>query len=70
MTETETDLHQLKYRYKRDGYVSPIDIISAEDAARHRQAMEAAETAFGDLHYTTKVHTILRSPFALVSTEP
>ncbi len=62
---TETDLQSLKQNYERDGYVSGINIISAEAAAHHRKAMEDSEAAFGKLHYKTKVHTILRSPFEL-----
>jgi len=62
---TGIDLDSLMRDYSRDGYVSAIDILDAETAARHRAAMEAAETDFGPLHYKTKIHTILRSPFEL-----
>ena len=58
----EIDLNTIKRDYKRDGYVTGIDIIDAGDAARHREALEDAEAEFGQLHYKTKVHTILRSP--------
>lgn len=54
-------------RYARDGYLSPVDILSAEEAACHRAAMEAAEAKIGPLHYRAKVHTILRSPLALAT---
>ena len=63
----EIDLRKVRNDFERDGFVSGIDVISSEDAARHRDAMEAAETAFGNVHYETKVHTILRSPFELAT---
>lgn len=62
---TKTDLDRLMHTYRRDGYVSAIDILDEEEAARHRSAMEDAETQFGPVHYKTKIHTILRSPFEL-----
>lgn len=59
------NLEELKQNYERDGFVSGVEIISTMEAARHRKAMENAETSFGPLHYKTKVHTILRSPLEL-----
>jgi len=63
----EINFRKFRHDFERDGFVSGIDVISSEDAARHRDAMEAAETAFGNVHYKTKVHTILRSPFELAT---
>lgn len=54
-------------RYRRDGFVSPVEFLSEDEAARHRARMEAAEAAFGPLHYKSKVHTILRSPWELAT---
>ena len=45
--------------YNRDGFASPIPILSADEAAAHRAKMEAVETDHGSLHYISKVHTIL-----------
>ena len=53
--------------YMRDGFLSPVEILSADEAARHRARMEAAEATTGALHYKTKVHTILRSPLELAT---
>ena len=64
---TETDRQSLKRRYGRDGYLSGVELITIDDAARHRRAMEDAETQFGPLHYKSKVHTILRSPMELAT---
>lgn len=61
----DRNLQGLKQCYARDGFVSAVDIITTEVAARHRKAMEDAESAFGKLHYRTKAHTILRSPYEL-----
>lgn len=59
------DATLLKNWYQRDGYISGVRILDAESAAIHREALQAAETKVGKLHYRPKVHTILRSPFAL-----
>ena len=63
----DTSLHFAPERYARDGFLSPVDILSAAQAAEHRARMEAAEAEIGLLHYKTKVHTILRSPFELAT---
>lgn len=55
------------HRYYRDGFLSPVPILSAEEAAGHRRRMEVAEAEFGSLHYKVKVHTILRSPFEIAT---
>ena len=52
-------------RFASDGFVSPLDILSVEEAADHRRRMEEAEAEFGKLHYEYKVHTILSSPYEL-----
>ncbi|MGI9415950.1 MAG: phytanoyl-CoA dioxygenase family protein [Hyphomicrobiales bacterium] len=64
---TASDLESLKQSYQHDGYISGVDIVSAAEAARHREAMERAEAALGKVHYKVKMHTILRSPLELVT---
>ncbi len=64
---TRGNVPEIAERYRRDGFVAPVDILDVEEAQRHRSAMERAEAAFGPLHYRPKVHTILRSPMALAS---
>ncbi len=54
-------------RYRRDGYLSPMRIVDAAEAAGHRRRLEEAETVFGPLNYQAKVHTILRSPLELAT---
>jgi len=61
------DLAALKADYDRDGFLSGIPLLTAEEAAEHRATLESAEAKVGPLHYCTKVHTILRSPLALAT---
>ncbi len=60
-------LEELSKNYKTDGYVSGIPIISAQQAATHRQQLETAEQSRGNLHYLAKVHTLFRSPYELAT---
>jgi hypothetical protein len=62
-------LEDFRKSYERNGYVSPLRIIDPGEAAKHRAAMEDAETRIGPLHYKFKAHTFLRSPFEL-ATDP
>jgi len=59
-----TDISQ---RYNRDGYVSGVPIISVEQARQHRDSFESAEQRVGALHYKTKAHTLLTSPYQLAT---
>jgi len=45
--------------YQRDGFASPVPILSSAEAAEHRAKLEAVEAEHGPLHYKPKVHTIL-----------
>ncbi|MEM9358042.1 MAG: phytanoyl-CoA dioxygenase family protein [Pseudomonadota bacterium] len=58
---------QLADVYRADGFVSPVNVISSEEAGQHRAAMEQAEGQIGPLHYKSKAHTILRSPLRLAT---
>lgn len=60
-------MSSLAQRYQQLGFLAVEPIISAIDAARHRQRLEAAEAQLGPLHYLSKVHTILRSPLELAT---
>jgi len=54
--------------YQRDGYVSGVPILDAEEVAFHRNALETAEHQIGrSLHYRFKAHTMLTSPYALAT---
>lgn len=60
-------VQQAAERYARDGFVFPVAILGAAEAARHRARLEQAEAKVGALHYKGKVHTILRSPYELAT---
>ena len=54
--------------YWDHGFVSAIPVVSAEEAADHRGHLESAEREMGhDLHYHSKVHTVLKSPLELAT---
>lgn len=61
------DLGRIKADYERDGYVSGIQLVSEQDAQKHRQRLESAEAEFGNMHYKSKIHTLLTSPFELAT---
>ncbi len=63
------DLKSIKADYERDGYVSAILLLSADDALAHRKRLETAEAEFGNMHYKSKAHTFLTSPLEL-ATDP
>ena len=58
-------LKDIKNIYDRDGFVSPIDILTLDEAKYHRSKLEEAEKEIGSLHYKSKVHTALTSPYEL-----
>ena len=45
--------------YGRDGFLSPITVITPERAADYRRRLEAAEAAHGPMHYLVKPHLLL-----------
>lgn len=51
------DIDALVRRYDADGYISGVPIISGDEAAGHRRAMEKTEDRIGSLHYRSKAHT-------------
>lgn len=58
---------EMAREYDRLGYLSPVDIVTPEEAAAVRADMERAEAEIGPLHYRPKMHTILPSVWSLVS---
>ena len=45
--------------YKQNGFTSPVSLIGAEEAADHREKLEAVEAEHGSQHYKSKMHTLL-----------
>ena len=60
LVKQKNDYHEL-------GFVSPLNIISAQQAGAHRRSVEHAEQQIGAVHYLAKMHTILRSPWQLAT---
>lgn len=48
--------------YRREGYLSPVTLMSEAEALKHRRALEAAEARLGPLHYKTKPYFLFSSP--------
>ncbi len=61
------DLEKIKSDYERDGYVSGIELLSSSEAIAHRERLEKAEAEFGNMHYKSKIHTLLTSPLELAT---
>ncbi len=62
---TQYNLEQIKTDYEQDGYVSGVKLLSPEEANHHRQKLETAEADFGNMHYKSKIHTLLTSPLEI-----
>jgi hypothetical protein len=51
--------------YRREGYLSPVPLMSEAEALSHRRALEQAEAKLGPLHYRTKPYFLFSSANAL-----
>ena len=63
----DLDIDNVAATYEKNGYVSPVRLISEQDAIHHRGLLEKAETSFGNMHYRSKIHTIHTSPLMLAT---
>ena len=63
----DKNLAQIKSNYEQNGYVSGLKVIDKAQAAQHQLALETAEEKIGTLHYKPKIHTLLKSPYELVT---
>ena len=64
----KNNLARYREEFDENGFLSPVRLISEQRAADHRRRFEAAEAALSKpLHYLSKMHTILTSPWELVS---
>ena len=61
------NLNNLLKKYNYEGFITKIPIISKDKALIHRNILENAENRIGSLHYKTKVHTILKSPWEIAN---
>ena len=58
---------ELRDEYRRNGFVTAVQLMSSDDAFEHRRLLEDVEETVGSLHYIDKVHTALQSPFELAT---
>lgn len=54
-------------QYQRDGYLSPVTVATAAEAAEHRATLESIEQKHGNLHYLYKLHTFMQFPLQLAT---
>jgi len=64
---TKPYLTRIKEEYERDGYVSAIGLLNEDEALHHRRKLEQAEESFGNMHYKSKIHSLLTSPYQLAT---
>jgi len=60
-------MSDVKSVYDRQGFLSPVDVLTESQAAQHRRRLEDAERQIGPLHYLAKMHTVLRSAHELAT---
>ena len=56
--------------YWRDGFLTPIEIMSEAEAFELRQRMEAVEAAHGPLHYRRNPHLLMTAADEMVHLKP
>ena len=61
------NLDRYKKDYNENGFISPVRIISSEEAKKHRDILENTEKILGNMHYQSKIHTILKSAYELAT---
>ncbi len=57
----------ISHQYESQGFISPVDVVSREEAQQHREILEDVESRIGSQHYENKIHTVMSSPFELLS---
>ena len=55
----------LRERYQQDGYLCPVDVLTAGQAAGHRAHLERLEAQHGPLHYKTKPYLLSTSAYEI-----
>ena len=52
-------LEEYKDDYLKKGFISPVRIISENEAIKHRDLLENSEKIMGNMHYQSKLHLSL-----------
>ena len=60
-------LNRYQQDYNENGFIYPVKIISIEEAKKHREILENTEKVLGNMHYQSKIHTILKSAYELAT---
>ena len=53
--------------YERDGFLAPVRVTSADEAAAWRRELEETERSHGRLHYVSKAHLLLDFAYRLAT---
>ena len=53
-------LEKYSQDYLKKGFTSPVKIISEKEAKKHRNILESTEKVLGNMHYQSKLHTIIK----------
>lgn len=64
---TPKALQSLAHQYTENGFISPVRLMSNQQAGKYRAAMEQAESVTGNLHYKPKIHTLLQSAYEIAT---
>ncbi len=57
----------VKSLYEEQGFFSPLQVVSPQEAQQARKELECAEEILGPLHYQDKIHTVLTSAWKLAT---
>ena len=53
--------------YRENGYLFPVELMSAEEADQHRARLESAESSHGPMHYRVKPYLLFGSAFEIAT---
>lgn len=58
---SDVSIETVRQEWQTNGYVTGLPLLSEAQAATHRDRMARAEAQIGNLHYQTKIHTVVKS---------
>ena len=53
--------------YRRDGFLFPVEVMSAAEAAQHCERLEVTESQHGPMHYRVKPYLVMTSAFEIAT---
>lgn len=56
-----------QHSYRQDGFLFPVNVMSAIEAAQHGEQLKAAESQHGPMHYRVKPYLIMTSAFEIAT---